>query len=152
VIGRGDLGHVLRESAQPWLLAGWAALGIFVLFAATNEDAAVRLLRRSWRGLHRWGRADAALAVAHRALRKWHRIVYLGAALVFVHWALSAFDPLIERVQAALHAYGHYHGPIDGIIGPESTLALQQFQTRHGLPVTGTITPEVLAKLGIVPN
>jgi sulfoxide reductase heme-binding subunit YedZ len=151
-IGRGDLGLVLREAGQGWLLAGWAALLIFLLFAATTEDAAVRVLRRSWRWLHGFDRASAALAVAHRALKKFHRVVYIGAALVFLHWLLSAFDPLTVQVQAALHAYGYYYGPVDGIIGPDSRLALQRFQANYGLPVTGTITPEVLGKLGIVPN
>jgi sulfoxide reductase heme-binding subunit YedZ len=152
VIGRNDLGLVLMEARQVWLLAGWVALLIFVAFAATTDDAAVRLLRRSLRWLHGFDRASAALTVAHRALKRFHRVVYLGAALVFVHWLLSAFDPLTVQVQAALHAHGYYVGPIDGIIGPKSRLALQRFQQRFDLPVTGTITPEVLDRLGIVPN
>jgi sulfoxide reductase heme-binding subunit YedZ len=152
VIGKNDLGLILREAGQGWLLAGWAALAIFLTFAATTDDSAVRLLRRSWRWLHRSDYASAALGVVHRALKRWHRVVYFGAALVFVHWALSAFDPLTLRVQTALKIYGYYSGPMDGIIGQRSQDALGQFQQDFGLPVTRTITPEVLDVLGIVPN
>lgn len=152
VIGKDDLRLIVLEARQAWLLAGWAALLIFLLFAATTDDAAVRLLRRSWRGLHRLRRVSLALDVVHRVLSRWHRVVYFGAALVFVHWALSAFDPLTMQVQTALHAYGYYDGPIDGIIGWRSQDALEGFQRDHGIPVTGTITREVLDVMGIVPN
>jgi sulfoxide reductase heme-binding subunit YedZ len=152
LVGKKDPGLILREAGQPWLLAGWVALLVFLIFAWGSDDAALRLLRRSWKLLHRFDQAAPALDIVHRALRRWHRVVYVGAALVFVHWALAAFDPLTEQVQTALHAYGYYYGPIDGIIGPASRLALQQFQLNYDLPVTGTITPEVLDVLGIVPN
>lgn len=153
VTGKDDLRVIAQEATQPWLLAGWAALLIFVTFAATTDDeVAVRLLRRSWRWLRRLGHAPAALVFAHRVLKKWHRVVYVGAALVFVHWALSAFDPLTVQVQTALHAHGYYAGPIDGIIGSRSRDALARFQHDHRLPITGTITPEVLDAVGIVPN
>ena len=85
-------------------------------------------------------------------LKRWHRVVYVGAALVLVHWGLSAFEPLTMQVQTALHDYGYYDGPIDGIIGPMSRAALERFQKDHGIEVTGTITGEVLDVVGIVPN
>jgi sulfoxide reductase heme-binding subunit YedZ len=152
LIGRHDLGVVLREAGQGWLLAGWAALLLFVVFAAASDEAAAQRLRHVLRQLtHRPG-ADMVLGAAHRLLGRVHRIVYVGAALVVVHWALSAFDPLTEQVQAALRSYGYDVGPIDGIVGPKSRAALQAFQHRYGLPVTGTITPQVLDVLGIVPN
>ena len=151
-IGKDDLGLIIQEAKQSWLLAGWAALLIFLTFAATPDDAAMHVLRRSWKWLHRLEHASAALVFVHRALKRWHRVVYVGAALVFVHWALSAFDPLTLQVQTALHAYGYYDGPIDGIIGSKSRDALARFQHDHRLPITGSITPEVLEAVGIVAN
>jgi sulfoxide reductase heme-binding subunit YedZ len=153
VIGKDDLRVIFQDARQLWLLAGWAALLIFLTFAATtDDDAAVRILRQSWRSLHRFGYPSAGPGVLHRALKKWHRVVYIGAALVFAHWALSAFDPLTVQVQASLHAYGYYSGPIDGIIGSKSRDALTRFQHDHRLPITGSITPEVLKAVGIIPN
>lgn len=151
-VGKDDLRLILLEARQPWLLAGWAALLIFLTFAATTEDAAARVLRRSWKPLHRLAQASAILELVHRVLKRWHRIVYIGAALVVAHWALSAFNPLTLQVQTALHTYGYYDGPVDGIIGARSRDALERFQRDHGLAVTGTITPEVLDVFGIVPN
>ncbi len=152
VIGKDDLRVIFQDARQSWLLAGWAALLIFLTFAATTDDAAMHVLRRSWKWLHRLEHASAALVFVHRALKRWHRVVYVGAALVFVHWALSAFDPLTLQVQTALHAYGYYDGPIDGIIGARSRDALARLQHDHRLPVTGTITPEVLEVIGITGN
>lgn len=132
VIGKGSLGVILRDARQPWLLAGWAALAVFVIFAMARAHAARRGLRPSWTPRH--------------------RVIYAGAALVILHWAFSAFDPLTVQVQNALRAHGYYAGPIDGLIGYQSREALVRVQRDHGLPVTGQITQAVLDVLGIIPN
>lgn len=132
LIGKVELNLVLQEAREPWLLAGWAALTIFLAPGAIRDEVIVTALRRRWERLH--------------------HLLYAGAALIAVHWALSAFDPLTMQVQAALHAAGYYAGPIDGIIGTQSREALRQFQQDHRLTVTGTITPEVLDSAGIVAN
>ena len=132
VIGKGSLALILREGRQPWLLAGWATLAVFVIFAAVRAHAARRGLGPSW--------------------TRRHRIIYIGSALIVLHWALSAFDPLTIQVQTALRAYGYYAGPIDGLIGSQSRQALSRLQRDRGLEVTGAITPEVLDVLGIIPN
>lgn len=64
----------------------------------------------------------------------------------------ATFINIAMQVQTALYAYGYYTGPIDGIIGAESRSALSRFQSDFGLPVTGTITPEVLDAFGITAN
>lgn len=64
---------VMAELSEPYVLAGWVALALFVPLAITSNDAAVRALRKSWKRLH--------------------RLVYPAAILTFVHWALAAFDP-----------------------------------------------------------
>lgn len=152
LMGKGDVALVLREARQGWVLAGWAALGLFLAFAATTDDAAARALRRSWRRLHRSGLAHDWLDRVHRALARAHRVVYLGASLVVLHWLLSAFDPLTMQVQTVLRAEGYYDGPIDGIIGVRSRAAIEKLQSDRGIPVTGMISPELLDHLGIVPN
>lgn len=59
------------------------------------------------------------------------------------------FNEILSRVQAALYAYGYYHGTIDGVYGPQTRAAITAFQSERRLPVTGTVTPEVLNALGI---
>lgn len=131
-IGKYDLVLMVREAAQPWLLAGWAAFPVALVLTATRTDTGKRVLGRSWTGLQ--------------------HSIHAAVALVALHWLLQAFDPLTQQVQEALDAYGYYSGPIDGIVGPMTHDALEHFQRDHGLSVTGTITPEVLDRVGIVPN
>jgi peptidoglycan hydrolase-like protein with peptidoglycan-binding domain len=52
-------------------------------------------------------------------------------------------------VQAALAERRYYKGPVDGRIGVTSTQAIARFQAENRLPVTGTITPELMQALGI---
>ena len=71
---RQSLTVITKEAAEFALATGWAALLVMSLLAATSSDAAVRLLGRRWKWLH--------------------RAVYAAAVLTFAHWILTAFDPL----------------------------------------------------------
>jgi peptidoglycan hydrolase-like protein with peptidoglycan-binding domain len=51
------------------------------------------------------------------------------------------------KVQWALSRRGYYHGPIDGVIGPDGMSAIRAFQEAQGLPATGRIDPNVLRAL-----
>lgn len=61
----------------------------------------------------------------------------------------NKFSKIVIQVQTALFAYGYYDGTIDGVIGPQSKAALSEMQSQYGLPITGTINPDVLNALGI---
>lgn len=54
----------------------------------------------------------------------------------------------IHAVQQALNQHGAMLKP-DGILGPRTRAALREYQRANGLQVTGTITTETEAKLGI---
>ena len=71
---RQSLTVITKEAAELALATGWVALLVMLLLAATSNDAAVRLLGRRWKWLH--------------------RAVYAAAVLTFAHWILTAFDPL----------------------------------------------------------
>ncbi len=60
------------------------------------------------------------------------------------------FEEILKRVQAALYVYGYYTGAVDGRMGPETRTAISKYQKDYKLPVTGTVTPEVLNAFGIV--
>ena len=77
-----DPAIILSEAGEPYMLAGWAALALFVPLAATSNDIATRALKRSWKTLH--------------------RLVYPAAILVFVHWVLSAFDPTTAWIHVGI--------------------------------------------------
>lgn len=70
----GLVSEVLAESTDIEYLTGWIALLIFLVLAATSNDASVRWLRNGWKRLH--------------------RLAYPAAVLGFAHWVLVAFDPL----------------------------------------------------------
>jgi hypothetical protein len=59
------------------------------------------------------------------------------------------WSDLAMSVQTKLTDDGYYHGQIDGVLGPSSLEAIRQFQSDHGLAVTGKIDPKLLDALGI---
>ena len=52
-------------------------------------------------------------------------------------------------VQRALAQLGYYHGPVDGIVGPQTEKAIRWFQSVDRLPVTGEIDSATLRALRI---
>jgi len=55
----------------------------------------------------------------------------------------------IVAVQQELSRLGYYHGPIDGVIGPQTARAVRRFQSVDQLSVTGQIDGLTLKALGI---
>ena len=53
-------------------------------------------------------------------------------------------DEALRRVQQALHDQGFYYGPIDGTPGDETTHAINRYQIRNGLAVTGQLNDETI--------
>lgn len=73
-----ELAFILEDASEFAMWTGWLAFFLMLALALTSNDAAVRLLGRGWKRLH--------------------RVVYLAAALVFVHWIFSAFDPTVGYI------------------------------------------------------
>ncbi len=69
----------------------------------------------------------------------------LPAATRATTFSLVVYEP--EETQFLLAALGFYHGPIDGIIGPQTQTALREVQKKHKLAETGKATPETRAVL-----
>jgi sulfoxide reductase heme-binding subunit YedZ len=82
VFRKASVPLMIEEGSEPWLLAGWIAMIVFLALAATSNDISVRMLRKGWKRLHRF--------------------VYPAAALVFIHWVLSAFDPTTAYIHLAV--------------------------------------------------
>src|SRR5437764_4146431 len=64
-------------------------------------------------------------------------------------YADQSGDSNVAAVQQVLAQQGYYRGQIDGEFGPETRAALAEYQSNHGLRVTGTLTPDTLQALGL---
>ena len=75
----------------------------------------------------------------------------LFCALATLAMTLSAVaDDQLRNVQTELKSQGFYYGDVNGQTSSEMTSALRRYQIRNGLEVTGTLTKETLAALGMV--
>ena len=81
---KASLDIVLSELGQDFIVAGWLALALFVPLAVTSNDVSVRMLKRTWKTLH--------------------RLVYPAAILTFLHWVWSAFDPTTAWIHVGILA------------------------------------------------
>jgi hypothetical protein len=59
---------------------------------------------------------------------------------------------LIRRIQQLLISEGFKPGPVDGLLGPQTKVALIAYQIKRGLPVTGTLDEGTLQALGLSGN
>jgi hypothetical protein len=66
----------------------------------------------------------------------------------FVQYPVYSTYPVETAVEVALQKLGLYSGPIDGL-ATSCAGAIEQYQMQNGMPVTGTISPELLTALGI---
>jgi hypothetical protein len=71
----------------------------------------------------------------------------LGTRTVNVPRATIAYSHNTQVVQSALSLLGYDVGPIDGIIGPRTRLAIMLFQIDHGLRLDGIAGPLTLKAL-----
>lgn len=62
----------------------------------------------------------------------------------------AASGRLVRNVQQQLQAKGIDPGPVDGIWGPQTQSALEQFQQQQGLQVRGQLNGATLSALGVV--
>jgi hypothetical protein len=61
-------------------------------------------------------------------------------------------DPQIEHVQAVLKELNFYDGSVDGLAGPNTTRAIEEYRRKMGLAATGEIDAELLEMLGTPPT
>jgi Putative peptidoglycan binding domain len=64
-------------------------------------------------------------------------------------YADQSGNSTVVAVQQRLAREGYYRGQIDGVFGPDTRAALADYQSNHGLRVTGTLSTETLASLGV---
>jgi peptidoglycan hydrolase-like protein with peptidoglycan-binding domain len=75
----------------------------------------------------------------------------LFCALATLALAVSATaDDQLRNVQTELKNLGFYYGEVNGQNSAEMAFAIRRYQIRNGLEVTGTLSQETLAALGMV--
>ena len=60
-------------------------------------------------------------------------------------------DPAVEEVQATLKDLNFYAGEVDGIVGPATRTAIEAYQAKMGMTVTGKVDEDLLDQLGAAP-
>ncbi len=132
----------------------------------TRDDVAVVQRRLNALGFDA-GRPDGMLGPRTRtALRDWQDSAGLPVtgeidSRVMAHLAeadLATVPPrtgeraplnVVGEVQSTLRAAGYDVGPVDGSMGPRTREAIRAYQRSHAMPVTGRVSPELLAAMDI---
>jgi len=55
----------------------------------------------------------------------------------------------VTEIQRRLRNWGYYSGPVDGIYGYQTYLAVKKFQSKNGIGADGIVGPKTLSALGI---
>jgi Putative peptidoglycan binding domain len=61
----------------------------------------------------------------------------------------QGYNPVTQQAQSRLASLGDNPGTLDGVLGSATVDAIRAFQTRSGLPATGTLDGATLERLGI---
>jgi peptidoglycan hydrolase-like protein with peptidoglycan-binding domain len=77
-----------------------------------------------------------------------HISLALIAAFALAPAAHAAGRPSVAGLQVTLRHHHAYRGPVDGVIGSGTKLALMRFQRRHGLTPDGVAGPRTRRALG----
>src|SRR5439155_5663439 len=72
----------------------------------------------------------------------------LGVSVAGTAGAATMGDPDVAALQVGLYLHALYAGPIDGIFGPGTEVAVREFQRAKGLPASGWAGPRMRASLG----
>jgi peptidoglycan hydrolase-like protein with peptidoglycan-binding domain len=84
--------------------------------------------------------ANALLLQGHR-----HPAPFFSTRDVVAEPEPAQPSELVRTVQDALKQIGYYAGPLDGVPGPQTRLAILAFEAEAGLPENGEATAELLA-------
>lgn len=138
----------VRDTQQRLSALGFYDGAVDGVWGAETRRAVERFQRS--RGLAVTGDVNAATASALRSAPP-PAPVASGAANPPA--TTEATDPTAVRtVQNRLHQLGFFNDPADGVWGPSTQVALENFQRARGLDVSGQLTPPTVAAMGFEPG
>jgi len=138
----GQRGEPIRDLQRRLAAAGWAPGDPSGVFGAATRDAVIRFQHQ--RGLHASGECDEPtwLALVEAGWSLGDRLLLLGAPQL-------RGDDVVE-LQSSLNRLGFDCGRPDGIMGPATARALQDFQRNSGLTADGVCGPQTVRMLELV--
>jgi hypothetical protein len=75
-------------------------------------------------------------------------VALVAGALLAAPTASAAGRPAVAALQVTLRHRHVYRGPVDGVLGPMTTAAVERFQRRHGLTPDGVAGPKTRRAFG----
>jgi len=75
-------------------------------------------------------------------------VALLAGALLAAPTAHAAGRPAVAALQVTLRHHHVYRGPVDGVLGPLTTAAVERFQRKHGLAPDGVAGPKTRRAFG----
>jgi peptidoglycan hydrolase-like protein with peptidoglycan-binding domain len=81
-------------------------------------------------------------------MKKALMLIAVGISVLALMATAASAGADVARVQNALKQAGHDPGPIDGVMGAQTSAALKAYQKEHGLDATGELDAATAAKLG----
>lgn len=133
----------MRDLQRRLAAAGYLPEGAEAAFFCARTEAGLAAFQ-SERGLRASGSCDA---------ETWRAIVEASWALgdrLLMHVAPNLRGDDVSELQAALARLGFDSGRVDGIFGPATTRALEDFQRNSGLYVDGVCGPDTVRALQVL--
>ncbi len=72
---------------------------------------------------------------------------YYEDRYVYVMDDPESSKPLVRRIQGALNRLGYTPGPVDGVMGRQTSAAISRYQDEYGLLITGQVSPALLSHM-----
>ena len=75
-------------------------------------------------------------------------VALVAGGLLVAPAARAAGRPAVAALQVTLRHHHVYRGPVDGVLGPRTTAAVERFQRKHGLTPDGVAGPKTRRAFG----
>lgn len=117
----------MRPSAMV-MSAGAVSLGAMIIFNAFFGNGGTGGVSRFTAAIPQGASTRATVAVSGKTSRT----------------VTLRYDETVEDVQRELMSLGHFHGLVDGVVGPQTRVAIEAYQRENQMSVTGEVSTELL--------
>ncbi len=115
-------------------------------YVVGEKDA---IIGKRTKGAIRLYQRDAGLPVDGVATKELLDHLKFSSPKVEARKTTAQPSPLVTDIQTELQRRGYYQGALDGLIGPMTRAAVEQFELDSGLPPTGKVGSGLLNELKV---